>query len=503
MLLSSRNATTALPALMKNVMNGEEIESRVGRTRELMHATVSLGSPCEREILHPDRGALYPAQIAETMWILAGRNDVEWLSHYLPRAAEFSDDGKVWRGGYGPRLRGKEVGDADPLLEVIELLRETPDTRRAVINIYDNREDLGADSKDIPCNTLLHFVRNGSGCLDLAVMVRSNDLMWGWSGINAFEWSAVLEIVAHYAGLGVGRLVFHQSSLHLYERSWPKAERIVKTGQVADPRIPWSPRFSPGDRGLDSLISQWFSIEEHIRLGTLAPLEISNFPEPLMRSWLCVLWSWHNGGVAPPLVNTVQEMALVRSPGWTKRKGLPAPSRYQDLLEFMTKLHAEKDAAYGDSWCRRGELFSILPNIARKVDRLGKSDSQETALDTAVDLVLYLAKYQAPWRSDATYGEPHLRAVAANLGEVIPFGEPCSDPEEVIATIRLVFDSLLSLKETKDPSPGNASVMVRSLLERAAELARYEWDKRQAAIAEMKRQLWKDGNATRKWNPEQ
>lgn len=503
MLFSSRNATTALHALMKNVLNGHVVKSRAGNTLELMHTTIVLGDPRQREILHPERKALYPAQIAETMWVLAGRNDVEWLGHYLPRASEFSDDGKVWRGGYGPRLRGDGAAWTDPLHEVIELLKEDPGTRRAVINIYDNREDLGADSKDIPCNTLLHFIRSECGLLDLAVMVRSNDLMWGWSGINAFEWSAVLEIVAHYAGMGMGRLVFHQSSLHLYERSWAKAGRIAGREEIPSPDE-WSPEFNADGAKLSILIHEWFRIEGLIRDGSklTSAAEITSFPEPLMRSWLWVLWSWWFGKVAEPIEGTAQEIALVQSPGWTKRKSSPAPApKYQELLDFMTKLHAEKDAAYGDSWCRRGELFSILPNIARKVDRLGKSDSQETALDTAVDLVLYLAKYQAEWRSD-THGEPHLRAVAANLGEVIPFGEPCSDPEEVIATIRLVFESLLSLKETKDSSPGNARVMVRSLLDRAAELARYEWDKRQAEIAEMKHQLWKDGNATRKWSPE-
>ena len=260
MLVSSRNATTALPVLMKSVLTGPVMESRAGRTRELMHATVILTNPCQREILHPDRKALYPAQIAETMWVLAGRNDVEWLGHYLPRASEFSDDGKVWRGGYGPRLRGDGAAGADPLFEVIELLKEDPGTRRAVINIYDSREDLGVDSKDIPCNTLLHFIRNETGCLDLAVMVRSNDLMWGWSGINAFEWSAVLEIVAHYAGMLPGQLVFHQSSLHLYERSWAKAERIAARAEAVGDDVVWSPEFHSWGQRLDSLIKEWFRI---------------------------------------------------------------------------------------------------------------------------------------------------------------------------------------------------------------------------------------------------
>ena len=63
--------------------------------------------------------------------------------------------------------------------------------------------------------------------------------------------------------------------------------------------------------------------------------------------------------------------------------------------EEVISLHRDKDAAYGDSWCKRGEMFSILPNIARKVDRLssGKDTDDETQLDTAIDLYVYLAKY--------------------------------------------------------------------------------------------------------------
>jgi hypothetical protein len=63
------------------------------------------------------------------------------------------------------------------------------------------------------------------------------------------------------------------------------------------------------------------------------------------------------------------------------------------------RLHRQKDEAYRGAWKRRGERISIVPNIARKVDRLtaiasgAGAISGETILDTAVDLYVYCTKY--------------------------------------------------------------------------------------------------------------
>ena len=73
------------------------------------------------------------------------------------------------------------------------------------------------------------------------------------------------------------------------------------------------------------------------------------------------------------------------------------------LADAISSLHDVKHAAYGDSWKRRGESLGILANIARKTDRLGKTDDVETALDTAVDLLVYLVKYEA-WLRDVEDG---------------------------------------------------------------------------------------------------
>ncbi len=70
------------------------------------------------------------------------------------------------------------------------------------------------------------------------------------------------------------------------------------------------------------------------------------------------------------------------------------------LASEIKSLHKRKDADYGPSWKKRGELTGIIANIARKVDRIerviarGTQCSDEGALDTAVDLFVYLLKYR-------------------------------------------------------------------------------------------------------------
>lgn len=393
------NANSKLKALLSDVLtHGDDVVSRAGNTKELRFVSFTVSDPQDRYITLPERRVSVPHQIAETMWVLAGRNDVEWLSTYLPQAANFADDGKHWRAGYGPRLRNwhnrRHIEQTDQVHNVIQLLRKDPSTRRAVMSIWDPDLDF-TDSKDIPCNNWLHFLAR-DGVLDLNIAIRSNDLMWGWSGINFFEWSVLLEIVAHHAGLKVGSLHFNVSSLHLYERHFDKARRIVENRDLySDPMegreiITYNGAY--GKRDLDELITQWFYLEGRIREhGDLSGIE--NMKDSLLWTWLWAIAYYHGHEEKARLMLRGTDIlpALELSP---KRK-VPLDVDLEPLIKRMQDLHTEKSAAYGNSWKKRGELFSIIPNIARKVDRIVADTvtSDETKLDTAMDLVIYLAKY--------------------------------------------------------------------------------------------------------------
>lgn len=293
-----KDVNEALPDLCTTILNsGEEVGSRLGdRTMELTHVGITLTDPSCREITLPTRRANVVAQIAETMWVLGGRDDVAWLRNYLPRAEDFSDDGERWRGAYGPRLRAWDSGDhlyhidhIDQLQKVVQLLRKDRTTRRAVMSIYDPVRD-AQPGKDIPCNNWLSFISRG-GALDLHVAIRSNDLIWGWSGINAFEWSALLEIVAGLVGCAVGSLHFSITSLHIYDRHWSRADKLRRDV----PLITTAPSPRSQIRSLDqldTLTDQWFILEEKLRTGGedhFTESDVNLFPDPLLRSWLQVI----------------------------------------------------------------------------------------------------------------------------------------------------------------------------------------------------------------------
>jgi hypothetical protein len=68
--------------------------------------------------------------------------------------------------------------------------------------------------------------------------------------------------------------------------------------------------------------------------------------------------------------------------------------------DYLIELHREKDLAYGDAWCRRGEAAGIFTNIARKYDRWIRiraipqgPSSVEPLDDTLADLLIYCVKY--------------------------------------------------------------------------------------------------------------
>lgn len=400
------NVNDALPDLAGYVLGGEEVGSRDGsRVMERLHETVTLTEPRSRYMLLAARKASLPAQIAETMWVLSGRDDVKWLSTYLPRAPQFSDDGEVWRGAYGPRLRSAGEGLLDQLDYVVELLKKDPLTRRAVIQIYDADID-SQPGKDIPCNDFISF-QSRLGKLHMHVFVRSNDLVWGWSGINTFEWSVLQEVIASILGIGVGNLTFATSSLHIYDRHWKKMRDMIDSHPTSG-FTPWDAVFDAPKitsirsmAELDMQLREWFRAEELIRksrsYGSALDAAEAAGVDPLFRDWLRVIAAWWWRADEPQIKSYTLRAALALSP---KRKTpetkLPETKlpEWPAFVESVCELHKVKHKSYGDSWKRRGETLGILANIARKVDRLGATDEYETALDTATDLLVYLVKYQ-------------------------------------------------------------------------------------------------------------
>ena len=295
-----RNAEQAFIDLLRTVtQDGDEITVRGNKTREIRSQLIEIERPWERVVAVPGRNNNIFASIAESIWVFAGRNDIAFLEGYLRRVGDFSDDGLTWRGAYGPRLRNWY--GTDQLGNVVDLLNKDPESRRAVVALFDPGRDM-VESKDIPCNNWLHFLRR-EGRLHLNVVARSTDIWWGLSGINLFEWALLLEMVAHWVGDESGELSFFTSSLHLYEQHYMRAVSILGsdsqlwTYQSDSAHRPFATAFVDFDR----VLGEWMMLEQQLREGaSLWQLHVP-FTDPLLRQYIQMIdvyWA-HRRGVEP------------------------------------------------------------------------------------------------------------------------------------------------------------------------------------------------------------
>lgn len=174
--------------------------------------TIKLSHPWERVNFCPRRNANPFFHLIESAAILAGRNDIQLLSHFASNMRLYSDDGLTQNAFYGTRLRNTW---GDQLVSIISLLQRDPNSRQAVAQIWD-ANDLMKVTKDKACNLLLMFaIRDGS--LVMTSVNRSNDAIWGGvAGANIVHLSFIHEYVTCALGLNMGEWWHFSNNLHVY-----------------------------------------------------------------------------------------------------------------------------------------------------------------------------------------------------------------------------------------------------------------------------------------------
>ena len=224
----------------KLLKEGQVVSPRNKETRELENVCLVIENPRDRVPFIKHRNANIFALLAETLWTLAGRDDLKFINHYLKRLSDFSEDKIVVSGAYGPRIRQWDAGEdlfylydrllpnveVDQLKNIYNILSNDPDSRRAVICIYNPKYDYDNERMDIPCVNWMQF-RVRENKLNLSVVSRSMDSVWG-SAVNIFEWTILLEILSNWLNLEVGEYCHYVGSLHIYDYHYKKAERMVE-----------------------------------------------------------------------------------------------------------------------------------------------------------------------------------------------------------------------------------------------------------------------------------
>lgn len=250
-VVNARSVSEALSQGLHLIrLHGVAQSSRVGDVLTSSRPVMTVYSePRNRVLFSAMRDANPFFHVMEALWMLAGRNDLPWLTRFNKRFASYSDDGGATQpGAYG--FRWRQHFGYDQLGSIIQELKENPLTRRAVLVMWDGgaRADWLSSgeledaqpgdlysavggSADVPCNTHAYF-DTIDGRLNMTVCCRSNDIIWGAYGANAVHFSFLLEYLSTMTNIPMGVYRQFSNNYHLYTNVVPRDNLMPMSSEV-------------------------------------------------------------------------------------------------------------------------------------------------------------------------------------------------------------------------------------------------------------------------------
>lgn len=201
--------------------NGEKAYPTRGAILEVRNCTLTLLNPRSRISLSEGRSKVISC-LGEFLWYISGSNSITFIEYYIKKYRErikFTEESlDPVPGAYGSRI----FREPSQFNKIVELLKKSKDSRRAVIAIYSENDLLGEDSGDIPCTcTLQFFIRNDK--LHLTCYMRSNDAALGLVhdifSFTLFQEIMLAKLIAEYPNLKLGEYTHIVGSLHIYEEN--------------------------------------------------------------------------------------------------------------------------------------------------------------------------------------------------------------------------------------------------------------------------------------------
>ena len=236
--------------------HGTETSPRGLTTLESRGISFTIANPRARCIVNPIRKWSLPLALGELCWHLSEETRVDALAYYAPIWKNFADPTGHVRGScYGAKaLAG---GPESAWHRARTLLASDPESRRAVIYFNDHASHLELDCRDAACAVSLQFLIRGKK-LESIVSMRSNDAVWGLP-YDIFLFTFLQELMAVQLGLDVGPYRHFAASVHLYQKHFDLAKRMIAFR--GDTEFSMPPMVSP------DMIPTFLHFERLIRTG--------------------------------------------------------------------------------------------------------------------------------------------------------------------------------------------------------------------------------------------
>jgi thymidylate synthase len=226
-------------AIQEIQSNGERINPTKGWCTEVTGVLLELTNPLARVSRTETRGKPF-SSLGELCWYLAKTNDLGFIEYYIPEYRKSAERELIY-GGYGPRLF--DWDGINQIGNITALLRERPNSRKAVIQLFE-ASDIAAPHNDTPCTCTLQFLQRG-GKLNMIAHMRSNDAYLGLPH-DIFCFTMLQEIIARDLNVALGTYKHVVGSLHLYDNRKEAAQRFLAEGfQSTQMSMPAMPRGDP------------------------------------------------------------------------------------------------------------------------------------------------------------------------------------------------------------------------------------------------------------------
>ena len=299
---------TIAPSSLDPSSPGSHFGTKQRMMREHLCYQFAISDPCERLVVMSGRKTNPIFAVANALWILSGRDDLDFIAHYNARGKNFSDDGLSLYGAYGRRLfHGCRINQ---VAKVIDRLKLDAMSRRAVAVVAQPR-DASSNSRDIPCLLSVQFLYR-AGRLDMVSHMRSQSACMVMP-YDLFALMFLHEAVCTELGMQAGVYRHMATSFHYY---LDEEEAVYKVLNEPVTNIQQAERNVTPPR-MDEQSSPFTDVEEvlkianNIRLEGMLPQDIEH--ASVSEYWKGILFllglqSWGN-----------HEYALSRIPEYYKR----------------------------------------------------------------------------------------------------------------------------------------------------------------------------------------
>ena len=228
-VIQGMNHVHTMMLMYAAVMKGQEVEQRGSKTRNVHNmAVIFEGSKPPLTAFH-DRNLNLTYCKKEWLWYLGADAADDSIEQYAKMWQKLKQPDGTFYSNYGQYMFAEDANGMSQFRYILQTLTNDVHSRRASMMLL-KREHLYLENTDTVCTYAINFTIEG-GALNMSVMMRSNDVVYGFTN-DAFCFWNLMEFVyqilsTKIPGLVRGRYTHFTNSMHVYERHYGMLSKIL------------------------------------------------------------------------------------------------------------------------------------------------------------------------------------------------------------------------------------------------------------------------------------